>query len=83
MNDKNKIIEIINEVIPFHDKITDNSADMDLRNFGMTSLMFVEIIIKIEEEFEIEFPIDKISYKYADTINKIYKIVESEINQKK
>lgn len=50
--------------------------DDDLKSFGINSVTYVKFIILIEEEFDIEFEIEDISFKEHNTFRKIIEIIK-------
>ena len=65
---KEKIIEIIQEACALDDVV---SVDTKLQDISMDSLSFVEAIVKIEQEFDIEFGVDVAELTYWDTVGDI------------
>ncbi len=65
---KEKIIEIIQEACALDDVV---SVDTKLQDISMDSLSFVEAIVKIEQEFDIEFGVDEAELTYWDTVGDI------------
>ena len=65
INDK---LESIN-ILP--SQVTD-----DLSELGMNSIMFVQLIVDIEIEFECEFPDSKLILTETNTVAKIYEIMQ-------
>ena len=70
------IIDILNANIE-HANITAEQADQDLRDVGMDSILFIQIIVSLEEEFECEIPDEKILLLELNTVNKIYAVLTS------
>lgn len=57
----------------------------NLQGFGLDSLNFIELIVKIEEAFQVEIPDEYLDIQYADSIehicamlDDIYKISDME-----
>lgn len=57
----------------------------NLQEFGLDSLNFIELIVKIEEAFQVEIPDEYLDIQYADSIehicamlDNIYKISDME-----
>ena len=65
---KEKIIEIIQEACALDDVV---SVDTKLQDISMDSLSFVEAIVNIEQEFDIEFEIDQAELAYWETVGDI------------
>ena len=52
-----------------------------LRDWGLTSLKFVELIISVEDEFRIEIPDEDIDRRRFSTVDNIVQYVEDKLNQ--
>lgn len=74
MVSKEKILEIVNLCIG-NSIITSEQYDEDLQMFGMDSLIFIRIIVALEEELECEVPDSKLILTEMNTINKIYDVL--------
>ena len=70
-----KIVEILNTNIE-NAEITEEKFDENLSELGMDSLVFIKIIISLEEEFECEIPDSKLLLREMDTVNKILGILK-------
>lgn len=84
---KSKIIEIINEVIQDNDPdtkgITLMQADEDLLALGVDSIVYVQIIVSLEEKFRIVIPDEKLLFSEMNTINKMLEVVSKCCDAKK
>lgn len=60
---------------------TEKGVDLDtkLEEVGVDSLMYVELLVEIEEQFGMEFEDDKVSYKELATVRDIVEYVEERI----
>lgn len=70
-----KVIEIFNACIdnaPINMDVMDN----DLSAIGVDSLVFIKIIVALEEEFECEIPDEKLLIFEMNTVNKIIGILQ-------
>lgn len=70
----------IREIIASHLNVTSiDSFDSngDLRSIGMDSISFVAIVVAIENEFDIEFPSEKLLITEAGSIDQLNKIVKT------
>ena len=66
---KEKIIEIIRNACALEEmKITPQTK---LQDISLDSLSFVEAIVNIEQEFDIEFEIDQAELAYWETVGDI------------
>ncbi len=73
---KNKIFEIVNANVE-NSAITTDHGNLDLSEFGMGSIQFIQLIVSLEEEFECEIPDSKLLISEMNTVNKIYKVLTS------
>ena len=71
-----KILDILNANIE-NNKITTEQLDHDLSLFGIDSILFIQIIISLEEEFECTIPDSKLLFEEMNTVNKIFNILNS------
>jgi acyl carrier protein len=72
---KEKIIEIIRECCALtEDNIT---PDTELKDLSLDSLSFVEFIVKLESEFNIEFEDEQLNIRDYATVRDIITAVES------
>lgn len=71
-----KVIEIINGIIN-DTEITTEQLNEDLYEFGMDSMMFIEVVVSLEEEFDCEIPDSKLLISEMNTVNKIYNVLIS------
>lgn len=77
-----EIVEIINSCLD-DSVLTLADSDKELINFGMDSITFVSIIVKIEEFYDFQFPDDKLTLADCASISKIYKIINKIFKDKK
>ena len=73
--------EIISKSISVTVPIEQIAIEDELQSVGMDSISFIQIIIEIEKEFDIEFPDEKLLITEAGTINKLCDIVEALTNE--
>ena len=76
---KNKIIEVIHNACALEEKVTEESI---LEMLSLDSLTFVSIIVALENEFEIEFDIEKLNINNWETVQDIIEIVEEMCSEK-
>ena len=67
------VYKIINQHIK-ENKITPEDASEDLQTFGMDSIMFIRIMVALEEALDIEIPDD---YLLMDKMNSVDKILNA------
>lgn len=68
-----KINQIIKETSPIGGKINKNSKLKD--DLGIDSMRLVELLVTLEEEFSIEFPLSDLNVRKFSVVNDIYKLV--------
>jgi len=70
---KNKILQCLSEVLKLSlDELHKLPEETQLVDLGMTSLNFIELIVKIEEEFQIEVLDSDLLFDNFSTINKFF-----------
>ena len=72
---KEKILDIINENMD-GDPLDRDRLDDDLSEMGMDSIVFIQIIVELEETFECEIPDSKLLITELNTIQKIYDVLQ-------
>ena len=77
-NIRDKILFIISEKV--HRKLC-VTPSMNLRELGLNSISFIEIVLELELEFDIEYP-DSMLYidateKIEDLVQVVYELLES------
>ena len=77
---KDKVIEIIKNACAIDEEVTPES---ELKLLSLDSLSFVGIIVKLEEEFEVEFDLDELGVLDWKTVGDIITGVEDKLNEKK
>lgn len=76
---KEKIIEIIRNACALEENVTEETV---LQDISLDSLSFVEAIVKIENEFDIEFDFQQVDLSNWNTVCDIIKIVRKLRNEK-
>ena len=56
------------------------SPDESLNRIGVDSVNFIEIVISLEEEFNIAFEDDELLLQNLNTINKLKTIISNKLN---
>jgi len=69
-NLRDEIIKIV-RVILDNESIGTEDADKELMEFGLDSLLFIRMLILLEEELHIKIPEESIFMDKMNTINKI------------
>ena len=75
MKYENEIRKIINKIIDVTESIDEVQIDRDLREIGLTSLTFVNLIIELEDFFDISFPNEKFTMTESGTIKALCETV--------
>ncbi|MEG0528960.1 MAG: acyl carrier protein [Bacilli bacterium] len=78
------MINIQDELIKIIAKIVNPTEDLfphtNLQDAGMTSITFINIVVEIENCFDIEFPDEKLIITEANTVNDLYEIIIEQKN---
>lgn len=77
---KEKVIEIICSNLDSADMADLILKSNDLTEFGLNSLSFIKIIVKLEDEFGVEFNDDEINYLNYKSVDKILELVQNKIH---
>ncbi len=76
-----EILNIINRVLETSE-ITERDINEDLSVLGISSIMFISIVVDIEEKYNIEIPDEYLLFTEIGTVNKIIDIVTSVMKEK-
>ncbi|TKC20147.1 acyl carrier protein [Robertmurraya kyonggiensis] len=60
--------------------LTQNMIDENLRDLGLDSLATIELLLEIEEYYDISFPDEYLSEKTFSTANQLWKVVIQLVN---
>lgn len=75
-----RIKNIISTVLKVDkDKIDEISQDETLNRVGVDSVNFIEIVVSLEEEFNIAFEDDELLLQNLNTINKLQAIISGKL----
>ena len=77
---KERILETVREGCALAEEVTEASR---LRELSLDSLAFVEIIVKLEEDFAVEFDLEELSLDAWETVGDIMMNVEEKMNDNK
>lgn len=77
---KDKVVEIVQKACAIDEVVT---LDSELSLLSLDSLTFVNVVIEIEEEFDIEFELDELSMLAWEKVGDIVNRLEEKINEKK
>lgn len=82
---KNEIIEKMLNIIQtcIGIKIYQNQFDEDLANMGIDSISFIQIIVALEEELDIEIPDEKLLLTEMNTFSKMVDVISAVLNENK
>ena len=70
-----KIVLILNDAIDGLN-LQEDQYDVDLSTKGMTSLVFIHVVVALEDEFECEIPDSKLVLSEMNTVNKIKDVLQ-------
>lgn len=73
-----KIIEIIREACALEEELFE---DTKFNEISLDSLSFIEVIVKTEQEFKIEFEAEQINMMYWETIGDYISYVGKKVNE--
>ena len=82
MNDMiKKIIEIVIRNIG-SEQISTLDPNYELSQYGMNSIIFIHIVVDLEETFDIEIPDEYLLITEMNTLNKIINVVKNSLKSK-
>lgn len=70
----NNVLLVLNKHIDNH-IIGLNNIDDKLTDLGMDSILFIQIVVALEEAFEIEIPDEKLLIPEMNSINKMLDVI--------
>lgn len=73
---RDKVLEIINNNFE-RGKIKSNQYDEDLNILGIESIKLIQIMVELEETFQIEIPDEYLLVSEMGTVNKILDVILS------
>lgn len=76
----NCVIEILNDNID-DAHLSNDMLEENLPALGMNSISFIQIIVALEEEFECEFPDEKLFITEMDTVQKMIDVLQVLYNE--
>lgn len=62
-------------------EISNAEIEEDLTNYGMDSITFIQIIIDLEEEFDVEIPDEYLLLSQLDTVKKMVDTIQYVLNK--
>ena len=75
---KEQILEMLEEIC--EDEVVREDLDINLKEEGlMDSLAFVEMLVRIEENFGLSIAPTEVTYEEIDTTNKVISYIENRL----
>lgn len=75
---KDQILEMLEEIC--EDEVVKEDLDINLKEEGlMDSLAFVEMLVRIEENFGLSIAPTEVTYEEIDTPNKVISYIENRL----
>ena len=81
---RERILEVIGEFLPLEENIV-LEDDTLLEDYGLDSLLFIEIVVSLENVFDVEVPDEYLVIAELDTIGKmmaLLNVLKAENNEK-
>ena len=77
------VVEILNVINTVLEKpLSQDQAEVELSTIGVDSIIFIRIIVALEETFEIEIPDEKLLITERNTLSKIVDVITAVLNGK-
>ena len=76
-----KVLKVLNANLE-NTEITFEQTEDDLSALGMDSIVFIRVVVALEEAFDIEIPDEKLIMTEMDTLNKIINVVKNSLKSK-
>lgn len=81
---KNKILEILSKTLGTdEEKFAEMPADTNLADLGLSSIQFIQFVVALEEEFEIEILDSDLILSNFETLEILYQTLEKYFSSKK
>ena len=76
---KSTIAETVYQVLNNHllEQIKTDNQDDDLTQYGMDSIIFIKIVVDLEDALQFELPDEKLLISEMDTMNKIICVIDT------
>lgn len=71
---KEKIYNILKSILSIDENVL-LDGDQSLEEFGLDSMLFIEMVVELEISFDVEIPDEYLLIQSLDTINKIFAII--------
>jgi acyl carrier protein len=72
--------KLLCEKVPTLNSLEEIKLDADLKEYGLNSLAFVQLVTYIEEEFSIEFDFEALNPDYLKTFKDLISYIEKKIS---
>lgn len=82
MQIQDRIFKIARETFELENKIENLTCDLYLKDFGINSLLFIKLLVSLENEFDIEFDHASLDYNKLKTINEISNYINIMLSKK-
>lgn len=76
---KNKVIELIKDNLALDEEV---DIDTPLKSLSLDSLSFINLIIQIEETYDIDFSFDELDIKKWNIVNDFIQTIKEKLNEK-
>ena len=77
------VVEILNVINTVLEKpLSQDQAEVELSTIGVDSIIFIRIIVALEETFELEIPDEKLLITEMNTLSKIVDVITAVLNGK-
>ena len=76
---KNKVIELIKDNLALDEEV---DIDTPLKSLSLDSLSFINLIVQIEENYDIDFSFDELDIKKWNNVNDFIQTIKEKLNEK-
>lgn len=76
---KNKVIELIKDNLALDEEV---DIDTPLKSLSLDSLSFINLIVQIEETYDIDFSFDELDIKKWNNVNDFIQTIKEKLNEK-
>ena len=71
-----RLLDLVKKYLKYWDKETNIDFDMNLKDLGLDSIASIQLLIEIEDEFDIEITDEYLTDNTFSTISSLRKVVE-------
>ena len=75
-----ELVDFINSLDIIDNKISQDSINDELKTFHIDSMKFIELVIAIEKQFNIEFPDEYLNPRKVKCIKSLSEIINNTLN---